>query len=84
MLERLRLRGVTAQHSQHTSGDDAIEGIVLILGVLVVALARQRSATGRLLTLVGTPGVGKTRLALAAAEAVEGHFVDGAAFVWAC
>jgi predicted ATPase/transcriptional regulator with XRE-family HTH domain len=35
----------------------------------------------RLLTLVGIGGIGKTRLALAVAQAQEAMFIDGAAFV---
>jgi predicted ATPase len=37
--------------------------------------------TARLITLVGAPGIGKTRLALEVAHAVLGQFADGVVFV---
>ena len=46
---------------------------------LAALLARLRAA--RLLTLVGAPGIGKTRLALAVGHAARAEFADGAAFV---
>jgi len=48
------------------------------LAALARVLATPRT---RLLTLTGPPGVGKTRLALAAAAAASDGFADGAAFV---
>jgi predicted ATPase/transcriptional regulator with XRE-family HTH domain len=40
-----------------------------------------RSGTVRVLTLVGPGGIGKTRLAIEAADEISAHFADGACFV---
>lgn len=37
--------------------------------------------SARLVTIVGAPGIGKTRLALEAANIAAAHFADGAAFI---
>lgn len=47
----------------------------------VAAIERLLRGGARLVTLVGPPGVGKTRLALAAAQAVSDRFSNGAVFV---
>ncbi|MDT0165785.1 tetratricopeptide repeat protein [Actinotalea sp. AC32] len=47
----------------------------------VAALAEVVTAGARLTTLTGPAGTGKTRLALAAAEALDGRFADGVYFV---
>jgi predicted ATPase/class 3 adenylate cyclase len=46
-----------------------------------LAELQQRLAEGRLVTVLGTGGLGKTRLALQAARALLGEFTDGAWFV---
>src|SRR5688500_2646560 len=46
-----------------------------------VAEVRRLVATGRLVTLTGPGGIGKTRLALAVAQEVGDAFTDGVAFV---
>lgn len=75
----------TAIHEQ------VIEEASLLPGAPTALVGRERSlrvlgqrlmeAPGRLVTVVGPPGVGKTRLALAAAAQLQALFADGAHFI---
>lgn len=48
----------------------------------VATVCRRLQDTGvRLVTLVGPPGIGKTRLSLQVAASLQGHFADGVVFV---
>ena len=58
-------------------------GLLLSQGLLAAAAAAPRliGRDVRLVTLAGSAGVGKTRLALATAATVVDRFVDGAVLV---
>jgi predicted ATPase/DNA-binding XRE family transcriptional regulator len=49
---------------------------------IALVSARLASHPGRLLTLTGPPGIGKTRLALAIAETVAPFYADGVCVAW--
>lgn len=74
-------RGATATTTRHgwlPTPPTPLIGREQTLIQLVEMLVR---APGRLMTLVGPPGVGKSRLALECASAVADRFADGAWFV---
>lgn len=68
----------TTRHGWLPAAPTPLIGREQTLIQLVEMLVR---APGRLVTLVGPPGVGKSRLALACASAVADRFADGAWFV---
>ena len=90
-----RDRQITISHTKETRLQLVQETITLTApghtppAPLLPLLGRQaelsglvdRLQTARLITLVGAPGIGKTRLALEVAHAALGQFADGALFV---
>ncbi|HZR39595.1 MAG TPA: AAA family ATPase, partial [Ktedonobacteraceae bacterium] len=80
MLQRAR-GGISPEQTSHTHLPLPLTPLVgREREVAEVCSLLQRPAV-RLLTLVGTGGVGKTRLGLAVAEALQEDFAEGVCFV---
>src|SRR5215467_3703879 len=85
-------RGRPVRHRQMEASESALRHSSPLPLPLTSLIGREREVAAactllarpevRLLTLTGTGGVGKTRLALASASEVQGSFADGVCFVW--
>jgi predicted ATPase/DNA-binding SARP family transcriptional activator len=73
--------GATASAKQRASHLPAAAGTLIGRRREMDELAALLTGPTRLVVMTGPGGVGKTRLALAAAEKVAGHFAEGAFFV---
>ena len=72
--------GMPTRPADHASVAQPLE-LIGRRAELARLVARVASREARLLTLTGVAGIGKTRLALAAAEALAGQFADGVRLV---
>ena len=81
----------SAEYPQSTPSGNRFEPIWKVASILTSLIGRERdvaaictllqSSTSRLVTLLGTGGIGKTRLSLQVAVEMRQHFVDGVCFV---
>ncbi len=81
----------SAEYSQSTPPGSRFEPIWKVATILTSLIGRERDvaaicmllqlSTSRLVTLLGTGGIGKTRLSLQVAVEMRQHFVDGVCFV---
>ncbi len=83
-LNRLQELAAAAEpYSASTAAHDTAVNVLLGRGAEIDALAqRLMNHPGRLLTLIGPPGVGKTSLAQSIVRVVTPFHADGACIVW--
>jgi predicted ATPase/transcriptional regulator with XRE-family HTH domain len=71
----------TARTSSHSNVPASTTSLIGRDGDIAAVRGYLAQADIRLVTLIGPPGIGKTRLSMAAARAAQEDFVDGAFFV---